>query len=143
MTYRKSTLLPFIGIVLAIAMSACNASTAHISSLQMGKDKAVTTAVTTFAPGDTIYAQGNAANLPGKVTMQWQLIAEKVAGEPANEKLPALNMSTDLASDGVATYTLTPPPKGWPLGTYQVILTMMDAGVQRDQKTQEFTVAAQ
>lgn len=58
--------------------------------------------------------------------MQWKVVAEKVTGEPANEKIPSLNVSNDLASDGDSTYTLT---------------QAMDAGVQRDQKSEEFTVS--
>jgi len=131
--------LPFVAGAL-LALVACSASTAHIGSLQAGTDHDVTTPTTTFGEHDTIYAKADADNLPNKVTMQWQLIAENVKGVKPNMALPQMNVNQDMASDG--TYTLSPPAAGWPDGTYKVIVTMMDQGTQRDQKSLEFTVGS-
>src|SRR5665213_867587 len=116
--------------VLMLFVAACNASTAHISSLTTGKDKALSAEASSFGTTDTIYAQAHAANLSNKVTMQWSVVAEKVAGQQPNTPIAALNLNNDLASDGDSTYTLAPPTSGWPPGTYKITVTMMDNGVQ-------------
>jgi hypothetical protein len=126
--------------VLTLFVAACSASTAHISSLKTGKDKAVSTEASSFGTTDTIYAVAQAANLPNKVTIQWTTVAEKVTGQKPNAAIPGLNVSNDLPADGDSTYTLAPPPAGWPTGTYKITATMMDQGQQRDQKTTEVTV---
>ena len=126
--------------VLMLFVAACNASTAHISSLKTGKDKAISAEASSFGTKDTVYAQAHAANLPNKVTMQWAVVAEKVTGQQPNTPIAALNLNNDLASDGDSTYTLAPPTAGWPTGTYKITVTMMDNGVQRDQKTTEVTI---
>jgi hypothetical protein len=128
--------------VLMLFVAACSVSTAHISSLKTGKDKAISTEASSFAPTDTIYAQAHAANLPEKVTMQWQVVAEKVTGQPPNTPIAQLNVNNDLPSDGDSTYTLAPPTAGWPTGTYKITVTMMDNGQQRDQKSTEVTVGS-
>ena len=129
-----------IGILFTLALLGCNASTAHIGSLSVAKDSDMTTPTTTFGAHDTIYAKGDAANVPNKVTLQWQLVAENVKGQPPNTAIQSLDKSYDLDSDGSTTYNLTPPDAGWPTGTYKIVLTMMDDGTQRDQKTAEITV---
>lgn len=139
---RNASTLPLLAGLAFAFLAACSASTAHIGSLQIAKDKDLTQPTTTFGTTDTIYAKGTANNIPSKVTLKWQLIAEKVAGEPANEVIPSLEKSYDLPTDGDTTYNLTPPDKGWPPGTYKIVLTMMDDGQQRDQKTQEITIGS-
>ncbi|MBV8155631.1 MAG: hypothetical protein JO241_03900 [Candidatus Eremiobacteraeota bacterium] len=144
MKKSRSGIAAMVGAALfAIALAACNASTAHIGSLQVGKDKDISTPATTFGPHDTIYLKGTGANLPGKVTMQWSVIAENVKGVKPNFEIPNLDKSYDLDSDGTVNYSLTPTDNGWPEGTYKVVLTMMDDGTQRDQKSQEITISAE
>ena len=126
--------------LLAVAVAACSASTAHISSIKTASDKAMTTETDKFGAKDTIYAQAHAANLPNKVTMQWQLIAKNVQGQQPNTAIAQLNMSNDLPSDGDSDYTLSPPTAGWPAGTYTITVTMMDNGTQRDQKSTDITI---
>ena len=141
MTRLFARSLSTAGVALfGLALAACSASTAHIGSLQTGKDQDVSTAVSTFDPHDTVYAKGDAANVPSAVTLKWQLVAENVKGQPPNAAQPNDDVSKDFSSDGTSTYTLTPPPNGWPPGTYKIVLTMIDDGKQRDQKTTEFTV---
>jgi hypothetical protein len=127
-------------LLFAAGLVACSASTAHIGSLQVAKDKDMTTPTTSFGLHDTVYAKADADNLPGKVTLNWQLIAENVKGQPPNSDIPSLHKSYDLDADGTTDYTLTPPDAGWPPGTYKIVLTMMDDGTQRDQKSAEVTV---
>lgn len=126
---------------LTVLMAACSVSTAHIGSFKIGKDRSLATQTTKFSPHDTIYASGDADNVPDKVKLQWSLVAENVAGQPKNLTVSQFNKSFDLDSDATTTYNLSPPTAGWPTGTYKIVLTMMEDGKQRDQKTTEFTVS--
>jgi hypothetical protein len=130
-----------LGLTAIAAMTACSASTAHLTDITTGKDKAITTPTSTFDKSDTIYAKTDVANTPDKVTVQFHVIAEKVTGQPANAPIPALDESVPLESDGTATLTLTPAAAGWPTGTYKIEADMMVDGAQKDQKTAEFTVS--
>jgi hypothetical protein len=131
-----------VGPVLALTVAACSVSvsTAHFGSLQIGGEKDFTTETTTFGPQDTVYAHAEAANLPNAVTVKWQVVAVNVTGQQPNTPIPAFDMSLNVASDAVASVTLTPPSAGWPAGTYKIVVTMMDGDTQRDQKSEQFTV---
>jgi hypothetical protein len=127
-------------MLLAILV-ACSYSTANISSLKIGKDKAVSSESSSFAPNDTIYAVGTVANAPGKVKVKGLLAFEDVAGEQAGP-IPGLEKTLELPGDGTATYTFTPPPTGWPQGKYKIEVTLTDdSGAQKDQKTSTFSVS--
>jgi hypothetical protein len=121
-------------------MTACSVSTSHLTDIKLSNDKDLSTPTTTFAKTDTVYAQAGAANLASPVTLQWHLIAEKVAGQAPNSVIPGLDKSFDLPSDGTSTYNLSPPTAGFPAGTYKLEVDMMVDGAQKDQKTAEFTV---
>jgi len=142
---RPSRPLTMLGVVLlALTVTACSVSvsTAHIGSLQIGSQKDFTTESTTFGPQDTIYAEATAANLPNSVTMKWQVVAESVVGQASNAPIPSLDQSFDMASDGTSSVSYTSPTAGWPIGTYKIVVTMIDGTTQRDQKSEEFTVTA-
>jgi hypothetical protein len=128
------------GMLLAILM-ACSFSTANLSSLKLGKDKAVSSESSSFAPADTVYAVATVANAPGAVKVKGVLAFEDVAGEQAGP-IPGLEKTLDLPGAGTATYTFTPPTSGWPKGKYRIEVTLMDdSGAQKDQKTASFTVS--
>ena len=129
-----------LGLGMIAAVSACSVSTAHLTDITITKDKAATTAGSTFGRTDTIYAHIGVANTPSKVTLVWHVIAEKVTGQPANTKIPGLDESQDFPSDATSDITLSPPTAGWPAGTYRIEADMMVDGAQKDQKTAEFTV---
>ncbi|PYS47759.1 MAG: hypothetical protein DMF68_15215 [Acidobacteria bacterium] len=131
------------GVVLALAFAtACHLTTANISSLKLGKDKDVTNEATTFGPNDKVYARAEVSNVPSKVTVKVRLILEKVEGQPENAPEPGSEKSFDFPQDGWMTYTLTPPPSGWPPGTYRVEARMfIENGEQKDQKSANFTVS--
>ncbi len=140
---RRTWNLTFGLGLLMIAALACNfsASTANISSLKLGKDKAVSTEASTFAPTDTIYAVGTISNAPGKVKAKGRLVVEDVTGQQAGP-IPGLEETLDLAGSGTANYTFSPPPDGWPKGKYKVEVIMMnEEGQQKDSKTASFTVS--
>jgi hypothetical protein len=128
------------GLFLAVIL-ACNVSTANLSSLKVGKDKAVSSETSTFAPTDTVYAVGTVSNAPGKVKVKGLLSFEDVEGQKPGP-IPGLEKTLDLESSGTATYSFTPPPEGWPKGKYKIEVIMLDdAGAQKDQKSATFTVS--
>ena len=124
-----------------VVVLACSMSTANLSSLKVGKDKAVTSETSTFGPNDTIYAIGTVSNAPGKVKVKGLVAFDDVAGQQPGP-VPGAETTVDLPGSGTAIYTFTPPPSGWPNGKYKVEVTMMDdSGTQKDQKTATFTVS--
>jgi len=137
MRTSKSILVVSLGLFVFLAL-ACkfSASTANISGLKIGKDKAVTTESSTFAPSDTVYAVATISNAPGKVKVKGRLVIEDAPGEKGPEN------TVELPGSGTATFTFTPPASGFPAGKYKIEVTLMDeAGEQKDQKSASFTVS--
>ena len=130
-----------LGMIL-ITASACSFTTAHISSLKLSKDKGGNTEASAFAPDDSIYALATVSNVPSKVTLKFRLVTEKVEGQPENAPVAKFDTSIDMPSDGVGTFSLTPPPTGWPAGKYRIEVSMLiQSGEQKDQKSATFTVS--
>jgi len=129
-------------LVLIGALSfACSFSTAHLSSLKIGKDRDVSREASTFAPNDTVYALATVSNAPGKIRVKGQLAIEDVAGENAGP-IPGLEKTLELDGSGTATFTFTPPAAGWPKGKYKVEVVMMnEQGQQKDHKSASFTAS--
>ena len=128
------------GLLLMVIL-ACSATTAHLSSIKVSKDKSGGPETSSFAPEDTIYVVGTVANAPGKVKVKGALAFEDVEGQKPGP-IPGLEKTLDLEGSGTATYTFTPPPSGWPKGKYKVEVTMMDdSGQQKDQKSASFTIS--
>ncbi|QBB70128.1 hypothetical protein ELE36_06965 [Pseudolysobacter antarcticus] len=126
-----------------LLITACSVSftTSHLSSLIVSKEKDSSTEASTFGVHDTVYAKGVVSNVSGKVTLQWHLIAEKVAGQPDNFLIAALDKSFELPSDGNSSYDLSPPDAGWPAGKYRIELHMLvESGEDKDMKSSVFTV---
>lgn len=129
--------------LLIVAGLACNysATTANISDLKLGKNKEVTQTTTTFAAGDTVYAEATVSNAPGKLKVKGRLAVEDVEGEQAGP-IPGLEKTIDLDGSGTATFTFSPPPSGWPKGKYKVEVFMLDeGGQQKDQKSASFSAS--
>ena len=116
MRTARGGLLVSLG-VLVFAALACNfsASTANISDLKLGKDKAVTQQTSSFAASDTVYAVATISNAPGPVKVKGRLAIEDVEGEQSGP-IPGLETTIALPSDGTATFTFTPPAAGFPQG---------------------------
>ena len=120
---------------------ACSFSTAHISSLKIGKDRAVAQESSTFAPADAVYAVAIVSNAPGKVQVKGQLAIEDVAGQKPGP-VPGLEKTLDLEGSGTATFSFTPPPDGWPAGKYKIETIMLnEKGEEKDRKTASFSVS--
>jgi hypothetical protein len=131
-----------LGLLLAVAL-ACkfSASTANISSLKLGKDKAVTQESSSFAPGDTVYGVAEISNAPDKVKVTARLVADDVEGI-SNGPIPNSDVSVDLPGSGTATFNFKGPGGTWPKGKYKMEVKMLnEEGEQKDQKSADFTVS--
>ncbi len=137
MRIMKRNLVPVLGALLLA--SACNVSTAHISSVKIGKDKALTQESATFAPTDTIYGAAEIGNA-GKTKEKIRFVVVDVAGQTPGPIAP-LETSVDLESSGTATFNYAPPPAGWPAGKYKFEVVMLDeSGAQKGIESKDFTV---
>jgi hypothetical protein len=137
MRTSRSILVVSLGLLVVLGL-ACkfSASTANISSLKVGKDKAVGTETGTFAPNDTVYAVATISNSPGKVKVKGRLVPEDSPGEKGPED------TVELPGSGTATFTFTPPSSGFPPGKYKIEVIMMNEdGEQKDTKSATFTVS--
>ena len=140
MTRNRFNSVLATGLLLLVVL-ACNVSTANLSGLKIGKDKAVASESSSFGPTDTVYAVGTVSNAPGKVKVKGLLAFEDVEGQKQGP-IPGLEKTLDLEGSGTATYSFTPPPDGWPKGKYKIEVTLMDdSGAQKDQKSATFTVS--
>ena len=138
---QRWSLIISAALILAVA-SACSFTTANISSLKLSKAKDGTAETNTFAPNDSIYALGTVSNVPSKVTLKFRLITEDVEGQPKNSPVPQFDTSVEMPSDGMGTFSLSPPTAGWPAGKYRIDVTMhVESGEQKDQESATFTVA--
>jgi hypothetical protein len=128
-------------LALAAFALSCSFSTAHVSSLKVGKDRAISQEASTFEPNDTVYAVATVSNAPGKVKVKGRLVVEDVPGQQTGP-IPGLEKTLDLEGSGTATFTFTPPPDGWPKGKYKIEAVMMnEKGEQKDQKSASFSVS--
>jgi hypothetical protein len=138
---KRYTTLAFFLVLIGALSFACSFSTAHLSSLKIGKDRDVSREASTFAPNDTVYALATVSNAPGKIKVKGQLAIEDVAGENAGP-IPGLEKTLELDGSGTATFTFTPPAAGWPKGKYKVEVVMMnEQGQQKDHKSASFTAS--
>lgn len=139
----KNTRVNFV-IALAFiltAVLACNVSTANLSSLKVGKDKAVSNETTDFAPSDIVYAVATVSNAPGKVKVRGRLIVEDVPGQQSGP-IPGMEKTVDLEGSGTATFTFSPPSSGWPTGKYKIETIMLnEKDEQKDQKAVTISVS--
>ena len=129
------------GLMLLVLL-ACNLSTVRLSSLKIGKDKAVSSESNTFEPNQTVYVIGEVSNAPGKVKVKGLLAIEELESLFQPGPIPGLEKTLELDGSGSATYSFTPPPEGWPKGKYKIEVTLMDgSGARKDQKSATFTVS--
>jgi hypothetical protein len=114
-------------LLLSLALFALSAGAAHAgdhigrTALVVGDDGTEVQAV--FAP-DTpkivLHVELKGAEAGAKVEAAW--IAVKTDAAPANYKIDAVSTTLDSTLDE-ATFDLSKPTAGWPVGTYQVELT--------------------
>jgi hypothetical protein len=131
-----------LGLLMAVLL-ACkfSASTANISSLKIGKDKAVSQEASSFAPGDTVYGVAEISNASEKLKVTAKLFADDVQGLPSGP-IPGGEVSVDLPGSGTATFNFKGPGGAWPPGKYKIEVVMLNEdGEQKDQKSATFTVS--
>jgi hypothetical protein len=129
--------------LLLVAGGACSfsASTANISSLKLGKDKAITQETGSFSPDDTVYAIAEISNVPDKVKVIGRLSAENVEGIQSGP-IPGAEVPVDLPGSGTASFNFKGPGGSWPKGKYKLeVLMLNEGGEQKDQKSASFTVS--
>ncbi len=138
----KLTSVVSLFMLCILLMQGCSLSTANMSSLETSKDKDGKQKSSTFKSGETLYAQANIANNPGKVKVKYYLVADDVKGLTKGETLKGSDVSVDMDGDGVATFNITVAP-GFPGGTYTLNADMINEnGEKKDSKTAKITVEA-
>lgn len=139
----RSNLVLGLGFIL-VTVLACNYSftTANISSLKVSKEKSAAAETSSFGPNDTVYAVAQISNTSDKHKVTGRILYDDVKGQDSGKLVPGAETTIDVTGAAAATFTLSPPPVGWPNGKYKVEVTMKDeAGKQIDQKTTTFNVS--
>ena len=139
MTNRLAIL--FLGAVIAVAAAACSfsVSTANISSLKTGKDKAMSQPSTVFKGGDPFFAQAVISNSGSKVTVKFYMVVEDAPGFKKGALVPGSEVKVDLPSSGTANFNGKFPAE-W-TGKYSLFTEMLnETGEKKDSKSVILTV---
>lgn len=105
--------------------SSASAHGNMVSSLELGNavgaDNRVSTAMTSFAPRDTLYASvATAANAAGKLGARWLYLGPDGKAAPTEVEV----QSKDVSAGAAATHEFhVSKPDGWPVGRYRVEIT--------------------
>jgi hypothetical protein len=137
---RTKTVSIFAFCLLIIAVLACNATTANISSFKLAKDKDGKNVASDFNAGEKIFGLAQISNNGGKVKVKFRLVADDVKGMTAGETVKGTEVNVDVEGDGIASYTLT-TPQTTPGGNYKVIAEMMYNDEKKDEKTASLKLA--
>lgn len=133
------TLVGILGFALFVAQG-CSFSTANMSSLKTSKDKDGKTEASSFTTGDTLYANAEIANNPGKVKVKFALVAEDVKGLTKGDTLKGSEVTVEIQGDGRGQYSV-PVSAGFLAGTYKLNADMLDEkGEKKDGKSANVTV---
>ena len=133
--------ISFLGAVIAVAAVACSfsVSTANISSLKTGKDKAMSQPSTVFKGGDPFFAQAVISNSGSKVTVKFYMVVEDAPGFKKGELVPGSEVKVDLPSSGTANFNGKFPAE-W-TGKYSLFAEMLnETGEKKDSKSVILTV---
>lgn len=107
------------------AMPTAAPATATVSGIELGNaigaDNRITTAMTTFAPGDTIYGTVTTAAPTGTLEAHWTFL-----GAPGSTALPTKVKTDAIALTGGSTTREfhVSKPGGWPVGRYRVEVSL-------------------
>lgn len=111
-------------LVLTAALFALSAVAAHAAGDHIGRTALVvdtgTEAQEAFAsdtPKIVLHVELKDPTVGAKIEGAW--IAVKAEGAPADYKIDAVTVTVDNGQDE-ATFALSKPTSGWPIGTYQV-----------------------
>lgn len=128
--------------LLIVALLACNATTANISSFKLAKDKEGKEEAANFKAGDAIYGLAQISNNMGKVKVKFRLVADNVKGMNAGDMVKGSEVAVDIEGDQVATYTLTIPQTASG-GNYKVVAEMLYSDEKKDEKSASFTLTGE
>ena len=138
---NRSVSKSLCALALLVMVGACKSGPPSISELKMTKTKEAAEAATTFDAKDTLYAVANIANPPKDGKVVGRLVVVNVEGQQPGP-IPSLETTLDLAGGmNTANFNFTPPPAGWPNGTYALEVSLGDASGEKDKKSVQFTTA--
>ena len=126
-------------LMLTLALSACEFSTASLGTLSASKQKGGPATVV-FGDADQVFFHAETKGVSDGAKVKWRLYASKVEGIPANKQLneTELNMASGTSS---VEYSLVTPEKGWPPGAYKVEATLfLEGGKQQEQKSLDIQI---
>lgn len=98
------------------------AATTSVTSVTLGKDAAVSSPTTTFAPGDSIHAavatQTSDANasVPGTLSAKWTHV-------DSNQTVHEESKDFAFTGPGTTTFQIS-KPDGWPTGKYKLEVSL-------------------
>jgi len=135
----------FLNVVIVAAalflVTACNFSTANLSSLKTSTDKEGTKETTSFKAGDTIYANAVVSNAMDKNTVKYALIAVESKTTKTGEVMQGTEVTIDMPGSGTANLTL-PVPASFSGGKFNLVADLInEKGEKKDSKSVMITIA--
>lgn len=128
-------------MLLGVVLIACNFTTANIRSLKISDDESGKNEVKSFKPGSKIYAIAEIANNGGKVDAKFRVLYDSVEGQTAGTLVEGAEKTLEVDGSHPAVFWITLPPRGFENGRYKVEVTMLNAGQEKDKKTETFEVS--
>ena len=127
--------------VLMLILLGCSFSTANLSEIKLGTDKAATSPSTKFKPDDEIFAVTSVNNAGGKNKVKFRLLFDDVDG--ATSGAVAYKVEKELEVEGSReVYFSFSVPTGIVPGSYQTEVVLLgEDGKELDRKTAAFTVS--
>ncbi len=115
-----------VPLLLTLAALACSVTvtTAHFENVRLYREpNRESAAARAFDRDQTIYCLADLKKAEGAsaVRADWILLPERTPGAPQ-----VIVSQSREAADGLVIFTATPPPDGWPPGSYRVELYVDD-----------------
>ncbi|GIV81648.1 MAG: hypothetical protein KatS3mg051_1002 [Anaerolineae bacterium] len=125
-TMRQTRWAWIVPALLALAALACSVrvTTAHFENVRLYREPdRASTAARAFDSDETIYCLADLKKAEGAsaVRADWILLPEQTPGA-----LQVIASQAHEAEDGLVVFAATPPPGGWPPGSYRVELYVDD-----------------
>ncbi len=118
------------------------AGSPYITSSKLSTDKTGSTEKSTYGTKEDIFAVLKIEDMPGDSKLGGRLVYDEVEGETSGSMV--VEKTLDIPSEGgngTAHFQFTPPPKGWPEGTYKVEIRFAPKGEEaKVVKTLKLTV---
>lgn len=126
-------------MLLFVVVGACTSGPPGIDEVKMGKTEDVAQTTTSFDSTDTLYSVATIDNPPADGEVVGRLVVVDVEGQEAGP-IPGLESTLSLTGGlNTANFKFSPPDAGWPNGTYQLDVILLDgSGAEKDKKTANF-----